>query len=105
MFIDRRLPKAILAALCSRYKIMADLDIAERRVPKDGRIRVRFSGRDIDFRVSTVPAKYGEKVVMRILDKSNTTLGLDKLITEADILEVVREMIKKPYGIMFVTGP
>lgn len=105
MFIDRRLPKAILAALVSRYKIMADLDIAERRVPQDGRIRVRFSGRDIDFRVSTIPAKYGEKVVMRILDKSNTTLGLDKLITDPDILELVREMIKKPYGILFVTGP
>ncbi len=105
MFIDRRLPKAILAALVSRYKIMAELDIAERRVPQDGRIRVRFSGRDIDFRVSTIPAKYGEKVVMRILDKSNTTLGLDKLITESDLLGVVREMIKKPYGILFVTGP
>jgi type IV pilus assembly protein PilB len=105
MFIDRRLPKAILAALVSRYKIMADLDIAERRVPQDGRIRVRFSGRDIDFRVSSIPAKHGEKVVMRILDKSNTTLGLDKLLTEQDILDVVREMIKKPYGILFVTGP
>ncbi|HEY9867638.1 MAG TPA: ATPase, T2SS/T4P/T4SS family, partial [Candidatus Obscuribacterales bacterium] len=105
MFIDRRLPKAILAALVSRYKIMADLDIAERRVPQDGRIRVRFSGKDIDFRVSTIPGKHGEKVVMRILDKSNTTLGLDKLITEPDILELVREMVKKPYGIIFVTGP
>jgi type IV pilus assembly protein PilB len=105
MFIDRRLPKAILAALVSRYKIMADLDIAERRVPQDGRIRVRFSGKDIDFRVSTIPGKHGEKVVMRILDKSNTTLGLDKLITESDILDLVREMVKKPYGIIFVTGP
>src|SRR4030095_3013418 len=105
MFIDRRLPKAILAALVSRYKIMAELDIAERRVPQDGRIRVRFSGKDIDFRVSTIPGKHGEKVVMRILDKSNTTLGLDKLITETDILEIVREMVKKPYGIIFVTGP
>ncbi len=105
MFVDRRLPKAILAALVSRYKIMADLDIAERRIPQDGRIRVRFSGKDIDFRVSTVPAKHGEKVVMRILDKSNTQLGLDKLITEPEILEMVREMIKKPYGIIFVTGP
>jgi len=105
MFIDRRLPRAILAALVSRYKIMADLDIAERRVPQDGRIRVRFSGKDIDFRVSTIPAKHGEKVVMRILDKSNTLLGLDKLITELEILEIVREMVKKPYGIIFVTGP
>lgn len=105
MSIDRRLPKAILAALVSRYKIMADLDIAERRVPQDGRIRVRFSGKDIDFRVSTVPSRHGEKVVMRILDKSNTQLGLDKLITEGEILELVREMVNKPYGIIFVTGP
>jgi type IV pilus assembly protein PilB len=94
-----------MAALVSRYKIMADLDIAERRLPQDGRIRVRFSGKDIDFRVSTMPSKHGEKVVMRILDKSSTTLGLDKLITEGNTLNVVREMVSKPYGIIFVTGP
>ncbi len=82
LFVDRNLPKAIQAALVSRYKIMADLDIAERRLPQDGRIRVRFSGKDIDFRVSTMPSKHGEKVVMRILDKSSTTLGLEKLISE-----------------------
>jgi type IV pilus assembly protein PilB len=105
LFIDRKLPKAILNALVSRYKIMADLDIAERRLPQDGRIRVRFSGKDIDFRVSTIPSKHGEKVVMRILDKSTTTLGLDKLITESDTLELVRDMVMKPYGIVFVTGP
>ncbi|HEY9777294.1 MAG TPA: ATPase, T2SS/T4P/T4SS family [Planktothrix sp.] len=105
LFIDRTLPKAIMAALVSRYKIMADLDIAERRLPQDGRIRVRFSGKDIDFRVSTMPSKHGEKVVMRILDKSSTTLGLDKLITENDTLGTVREMVGKPYGIIFVTGP
>lgn len=105
LFIDRQLPKAIQAALVSRYKIMADLDIAERRLPQDGRIRVRFSGKDIDFRVSTMPSKHGEKVVMRILDKSSTTLGLDKLITEENTLSVVRDMVSKPYGIIFVTGP
>ncbi len=103
--LDRRLPKAILPALVSRYKVMADLDIAERRLPQDGRIRVRLSGKDIDFRVSTLPAKFGEKVVMRILDKSNTSIGLGKLISETEILDLVMEMIKKPYGIIFVTGP
>ncbi len=105
LFVDRRLPKAIHAALVSRYKIMADLDIAERRLPQDGRIRVRFSGKDIDFRVSTIPSKHGEKVVMRQLDKSSTTLGLEHLITEQASLEVIRDMVMKPYGIVFVTGP
>jgi type IV pilus assembly protein PilB len=105
LFVDRRLPKAIQAALVSRYKIMADLDIAERRLPQDGRIRVRFSGKDIDFRVSTIPSKHGEKVVMRQLDKSGTTFGLDHLITEPDTLNLIREMVLKPYGIIFVTGP
>jgi len=105
LFIDRQLPKAVLGALVSRYKIMADLDIAERRLPQDGRIRVRFSGKDIDFRVSTMPSKHGEKVVMRILDKSSTTLGLEKLVSEAETLNIVREMVSKPYGIIFVTGP
>ncbi len=103
--LDRRLPKAILPALVSRFKIMADLDIAERRLPQDGRIRVRLQGKDIDFRVSTVPAKFGEKTVMRILDKSNTQIGIGKLVSEPEILESIYEMIKKPYGIMFVTGP
>jgi type IV pilus assembly protein PilB len=105
LFVDRRLPKAILAALVSRYKIMADLDIAERRLPQDGRIRVRFSGKDIDFRVSTIPSKHGEKVVMRQLDKSGTTFGLDHLITDQDTLALIRDMVAKPYGIIFVTGP
>jgi type IV pilus assembly protein PilB len=105
LFVDRKLPKAVLAALVSRYKIMADLDIAERRLPQDGRIRVRFSGKDIDFRVSTIPSKHGEKIVMRILDKTTTTLGLEKLITHQGTLDVVRDMVSKPYGIIFVTGP
>ncbi|HNA74355.1 MAG TPA: ATPase, T2SS/T4P/T4SS family, partial [Candidatus Obscuribacter sp.] len=105
LFVDRRLPKAILAALVSRFKIMADLDIAERRLPQDGRIRVRFSGKDIDFRVSTIPSKHGEKVVMRQLDKSGTTFGLNHLISDPDTLNIIREMVSKPYGIIFVTGP
>ena len=92
MLVDRRLPRAIIPALVSRYKVMANLDIAERRVPQDGRIRVKFSGKEIDFRVSTVPGKYGEKVVMRILDSSNTTLGLDKLVTDKNALDNFRDM-------------
>ena len=105
LMLDRKLPKQILPALVSRLKVMADLDIAERRVPQDGRIRVRLSGRDIDFRVSTLPAKFGEKVVMRILDKSNTQIGLKQLITDQDAMNEILEMIAKPYGIIFVTGP
>lgn len=105
LFVDRKLPKAVQAALVSRYKIMADLDIAERRLPQDGRIRVRFSGKDIDFRVSSIPSKHGEKVVMRILDKTTTTMGLDTLVSDAETLGIVRDMVMKPYGIIFVTGP
>src|SRR5205085_2886973 len=89
----------------SRFKVMADLDIAERRIPQDGRIRVRLSGRDIDFRVSTLPAKFGEKVVMRILDKSNTQVGLQKIVTDPEAIATIMDMISKPYGIIFVTGP
>jgi type IV pilus assembly protein PilB len=105
LLIDRKLPKAILSPLVSRFKVMSNLDIAERRVPQDGRIRVRLSGRDIDFRVSTLPSKFGEKVVMRILDKSNTQIGLGKLITDQQALETIRDMCRKPYGIIYVTGP
>ncbi len=105
LFVDRTLPKAILAAIVSRYKIMADLDIAERRLPQDGRIRVRFSGKDVDFRVSTIPTKHGEKVVMRQLDKSNTRLDLTQLISCPDTLKLIQDMTMKPYGIIFVTGP
>lgn len=89
----------------SRLKILSRLDIAEKRLPQDGRISVRMEGKPIDFRVSTVPGKWGEKVCMRILDKSNTTLGLDTLVTEAPMLALVREMIQQPYGIIYVTGP
>jgi type IV pilus assembly protein PilB len=86
-------------------KIISKLDIAEKRLPQDGRISVRMEGRPIDFRVSTIPSKWGEKICMRILDKSNTLLGLDKLILDADILALVRDIIAQPYGIIFVTGP
>jgi len=103
--VYKSLPKKIQSALISRYKIMSELDIAERRLPQDGRIRVKMVNKFIDFRVSTLPGKFGEKVVMRILDKSNISLGLDQLITDQETLKLVREMISRPYGIIYVTGP
>ncbi len=99
------LPKKIVPAVVSRFKILADLDIAERRAPQDGRIRKMFQGRRVDFRVNTLPSRWGEKVVLRILDNSATQLGLDKLITDPDSLAIVREMIKRPFGLILVTGP
>lgn len=99
------LPKKYQMGLISRFKILSKLDIAEKRLPQDGRIGVRLEDRPIDFRVSTIPSKWGEKVCMRILDKSNTLLGLDKLILQPDVLALVREMISQPYGIIYVTGP
>jgi type IV pilus assembly protein PilB len=99
------LPKKIQMGLVSRFKIISKLDIAEKRLPQDGRISVRMEDRPIDFRVSTIPSKWGEKICMRILDKSNTVLGLDKLILHEEVLGLVREMIQQPYGIIYVTGP
>lgn len=99
------IPKKFLPALVSRFKIMANLDISEKRLPQDGRIRVRFKGRDWDFRVSSMPSKFGEKICMRILDKSSTTLGLEKLFIYPEDLTLVREMANRPFGIIFVTGP
>ena len=103
--VVQRLPKRVQLGLISRLKILSRLDISEKRLPQDGRISVTMEGKPIDFRVSTVPGKWGEKVVMRILDKSNTSLGLDKLISHAPSLALVREMIAQPYGIVYVTGP
>ncbi len=103
--VYKSIPKRVQNALISRYKIMSELDISERRLPQDGRIRVKMVNKLIDFRVSTLPSKFGEKVVMRILDKSNISLGLDQLITNMETLNTVREMISRPFGIIFVTGP
>ena len=101
----QNLPKKVQLGLVSRLKILSKLDISEKRLPQDGRISVMMEGRPIDFRVSTVPAKWGEKVCMRILDKQNTTLGLDKLVSHEPTLKLIRELINQPYGIMYVTGP
>ncbi len=99
------LPKKIIPAVTSRFKIIANLDIAERRQPQDGRIQRRFQGRRVDFRVSSLPSRYGEKIVLRILDNTSTQLGLVNLITDPDSLAVMRQMVSRPFGLILVTGP
>jgi len=99
------LPKRIQAAVISRIKIMSRLNIAERRLPQDGRIKLRVSGRDIDLRVSTMPTIYGESVVMRILDSSSALIVLEYLGFPDDTLDDYRKLIIKPYGMLLVTGP
>ena len=99
------LPKKIVPSVVARFKIMADLDIAEKRLPQDGKIRRMFQGRKVDFRVNTLPSRYGEKVVLRILDNSATQLGLDKLISDEASLQLVRDLASRPFGLILVTGP
>ena len=103
--VESVLSKKIQLPLTSRLKILARLDISERRMPQDGRISIKIDDRGIDFRVSTVPAKFGEKIVMRILDKSGSLLPLDKIIVHTPTVEKLRWMINQPYGIIYVTGP
>jgi len=98
-------PKAMEAAILSRVKIMANMDIAERRLPQDGRISVKFSSKEVDLRVSSLPTIFGEKIVMRILDKSGVVLDLQKLGFDEDDLERFRKVILTPYGMILVTGP
>jgi type IV pilus assembly protein PilB len=98
-------PFRMKPAIISRLKIMADLDIAERRIPQDGRIKLRLLGRSIDFRVSTLPTIFGEKVVMRILDKGNLNIDLNKLGFQAQALNDFTRAIAMPYGMVLVTGP
>jgi type IV pilus assembly protein PilB len=98
-------PKKIIPSVIARFKIIAQLDIAERRQPQDGRIRRIYDGRKVDFRVNTLPSRYGEKVVLRILDNSATQLGLDKLIADPESLQIVQELVKRPFGLILVTGP
>jgi len=98
-------PRRMLASLTSRIKIMASLDIAERRLPQDGRIRVQVHGRPLDLRVSTVPTPHGEKTVMRLLDNRSIQVSLDDLGFHDSTLEHWRSEIAKPHGILLVTGP
>jgi type IV pilus assembly protein PilB len=106
MYTVMNLPTKIKAALTSRIKIMARLDIAERRLPQDGRIKLKLGKkRDIDFRVSTLPTLFGEKTVLRLLDKSNLEIDLTKLGFEEKALQHFMGSLDKPYGMILVTGP
>jgi general secretion pathway protein E len=97
--------RAIAAPVVSRIKVMAKLDIAEKRLPQDGRIGLRIAGRPVDVRVSTIPAGHGERVVLRLLDKQAGRLDLGKLGMPAAMLVQLNEMIHRPHGIILVTGP
>jgi general secretion pathway protein E len=98
-------PRKLGPAVISRVKIMANLDIAERRLPQDGRIRLRVQGKEIDLRVSTVPTMHGESVVMRILDKGGVALDFKRLGFEEDTLKIFLDVLLQPHGILLVTGP
>jgi type IV pilus assembly protein PilB len=106
MYTVMNLPVKIKSAVTSRIKIMANLDIAERRLPQDGRIKLKLGKkREIDFRVSTVPCLFGERTVLRLLDKSNLQVDLTKLGFEEETLQDYMEALNKPYGMLLVTGP
>lgn len=98
-------PKEYQLQIVTRIKVMAKMDIAEHRLPQDGRIKLRYGGRDIDFRVSTLPIVHGERIVLRILDKGNVLLGLDRIGMPDDLLKMFRKLIHAPEGIVLVTGP
>ena len=98
-------PKNLASAVIARVKVLSSLNIAERRVPQDGRIKTTISGRQIDLRVSTLPTQFGESVVLRILDKTVVNLSLEALSMQDDIKEGIRSMVGRPNGIFIVTGP
>jgi type IV pilus assembly protein PilB len=98
-------PKSIAVAIASRIKVMSNLDIAERRLPQDGRIELVVNGQPVDLRVSVLPTMFGESVVMRVLDRSQVSLDLDRLGFREDDLRIFRQLIHRPNGIVIVTGP
>lgn len=100
-----RLPRKVVAPLTSRFKIMSNMDIAEKRMPQDNRVSATINGKDYDFRVSTLPLVYGEKIVMRILDKAGISVGLSKLGFLPANLKLIEEWSNRSYGIFLVTGP
>ena len=105
LFDAKTAPAKMHPAIVSRLKIMSNLDISERRLPQDGKIHVRISGRSVDLRVSVLPVTQGEKVVVRILDSSSIMRGLDNSGMEPDVIEKFRQQIALPHGILLVTGP
>lgn len=98
-------PRALALLLSSRVKVMAKLDIAEKRLPQDGRISLKIAGRNVDVRVSTIPTHHGERIVLRLLDKEVAPLDLTRLGMSSDILNVMKNLIAHPHGILLVTGP
>ncbi|UCD16163.1 MAG: Flp pilus assembly complex ATPase component TadA, partial [Candidatus Omnitrophota bacterium] len=98
-------PKHLQSAIISRIKIMSNLDIAERRIPQDGRFTIKMEGREIDIRVSCVPTIYGENVVLRLLDVSTTLLALEALGFSKEVFKEYKKLISRPHGIILVTGP
>jgi type IV pilus assembly protein PilB len=98
-------PKQMQLALASRFKIMSSLDIAERRLPQDGRMRVKVSGKDFDLRVSVMPTVHGEKIVLRVLDKTNLSASIDKLGLDPETFKHFKSAIDAPHGLILVTGP
>ncbi len=100
-----RAPKRFQASIASRIKIMGNLNIAEKRLPQDGRVRVKIAGRDVDLRLSTVPTGFGERIVLRILDKQSVILDLTSLGFRSENLKTIEDLIERPHGIILVTGP
>src|SRR2546423_14132053 len=98
-------PKQMQLALASRFKIMSSLDIAERRLPQDGRMRIRVGGKDYDLRVSIIPTVHGETIVLRLLDKSNLSASIDKLGLDPDTFQQFKTAVDAPHGLILVTGP
>ncbi|GAG27341.1 unnamed protein product, partial [marine sediment metagenome] len=105
LFEMKQSPLNMHPAIVSRIKIMANLDISERRLPQDGKIKVNVGGRAIDLRVSILPTNHGEKVVIRVLDSKSVLRGLEQLGMESDVMDVFRGQIALPHGILLVTGP
>jgi type IV pilus assembly protein PilB len=99
------IPKLNQNAILARVKIISNLDITENRVPQDGRFKVKYENREVDFRVSSLPTTFGQKFVLRLLDKANLSIGLDKLGFTEQPLAVFKEAIRKPFGMILVTGP
>ncbi|MCX5668070.1 MAG: ATPase, T2SS/T4P/T4SS family, partial [Candidatus Omnitrophica bacterium] len=102
---SKRPPKALHNSIVSRLKVMASLDIAERRLPQDGRFKIRLHGREVDFRISVLPSSRGEKVALRILDKSQASLDLGKLGFDKKSLEEIQKGAMRPHGMILICGP
>jgi len=100
-----RMPKGLHAGVASRIKLMGELDIAEKRLPQDGRLKIKIAGKDVDVRLSVIPTAHGERLVLRILDKSSVRLDLTDLGFDEDAIKIINQLVLKKHGIFLVTGP